>query len=207
MQQMSAKLVAPITRLRAPKQIARREDVARAAYSVIARDGLDGTSMRAIASEMGCSTGVLTHHFRDKAELIKFILDTLVVQISQQIADAGGMTGADPLPRMLLAMLPHDAETELRWRVVSAFTVASMNEPTLREDQERREAIIHDWYEETVIDLQNRGLVRKDVDPKRESAFMSCLVDGLATHTLLSPERYTQDLQKALVAQYVASIS
>ena len=117
------------------------------------------------------------------------------------------MTGADPLPRMLLAMLPHDAETELRWRVVSAFTVASMNEPTLREDQERREAIIHDWYEETVIDLQNRGLVRKDVDPKRESAFMSCLVDGLATHTLLSPERYTQDLQKALVAQYVASIS
>ena len=52
----------------------RRIEVAKAAWQVIIREGLDRTSMRAIAQELGSSTGVVTHYFRDKEDLILFAL-------------------------------------------------------------------------------------------------------------------------------------
>lgn len=53
----------------------RRIKVAQAAWRVIVREGLDRASMRAIAQELGSSTGVVTHYFRDKEELILFALE------------------------------------------------------------------------------------------------------------------------------------
>jgi len=192
---------------RRARQVARRGDVARAAFAVIARDGLDGASLRAIAGEMGCSTGVLTHHFRDKSELIGFILDTLLEAIVGQLGNAAAMTGPDPLPRLLLALLPNDPASELRWRVAAAFTAAAINEPRLRHDQERREAIIHDWFVTLLIGLRDRGAVPRDIDPVVEAELLYCFIDGLAMHTLLLPSRYTRRRQKTLVDVYVANLT
>ncbi|MHC5718782.1 MAG: TetR family transcriptional regulator, partial [Nostoc sp.] len=53
----------------------RRIEVTKAAWRVIVREGLDRASMRAIAQELGSSTGVVTHYFRDKEELTLFALE------------------------------------------------------------------------------------------------------------------------------------
>lgn len=55
----------------------RRIEVAQAAWRVLVREELDCTSMRAIAQELGSFTGVVTHYFRDKEELILFALELL----------------------------------------------------------------------------------------------------------------------------------
>ena len=52
----------------------RRAEVVAATRRVIARDGLDKASMRAIAQELGCTTGVLTHYFRDKEAMLDVVL-------------------------------------------------------------------------------------------------------------------------------------
>ena len=48
----------------------RREEVLEHARRVIMRDGLEATSLRRIAREGSFTTGVLTHYFADKSELI-----------------------------------------------------------------------------------------------------------------------------------------
>ncbi|MEO0804599.1 MAG: helix-turn-helix domain-containing protein, partial [Cyanobacteria bacterium J06642_2] len=53
----------------------RRIEVAEAAWRVIVREGLDRASMRAIAQELGTSTGVVTHYFRNKEDLTLFALE------------------------------------------------------------------------------------------------------------------------------------
>jgi AcrR family transcriptional regulator len=194
-------------RAKGAKQIARREDVARATFAVIARDGLERTSMRAIAHEMQCSTGVLTHHFRDKAELMKFALDVLLDQLVVQMADAAEMKGADPLQRIILALLPNDPESELRWRVILSVTAASINEPSLQDDQERRETAIHEWYVNLLARMRDRGVVRKDINLVLEADCISSFVDGLAMHTILSPERFGRARQAKLVARYLHAIT
>src|SRR6185437_5984298 len=54
----------------APDHDARRIEVARAAVHSIARSGLDGTALRAVADEGGWSVGVVQHYFRTKTELL-----------------------------------------------------------------------------------------------------------------------------------------
>ena len=47
-----------------------REQVAEAAWRVILREGLHHASVRAIAAELKATTGVVTYHFHDKADLL-----------------------------------------------------------------------------------------------------------------------------------------
>src|SRR5262245_55015778 len=44
-------------------------------FELIARHGVDGTSMRLVANELGLSTGTLNYHFRNKAGLLEAALD------------------------------------------------------------------------------------------------------------------------------------
>lgn len=41
--------------------------------------------MRAIAQELGSTTGVVTHYFRDKDELMLFVLDRVFENLNQQM--------------------------------------------------------------------------------------------------------------------------
>jgi AcrR family transcriptional regulator len=189
------------------KQGTKRQDVARAAFTVIARHGLDAASMRAIAFQMGCSTGVLTHYFRDKFELIKFVLDTALEQLTEQIAAIRTMDGSNSLAQMIMAMLPNSPENETLWRVMVAFNLASMNEPSLQQDQERREDLVIDGYERLLSDFKRDGVLKNSVDVKNEAIFMSCFVDGLASHVLMAPKRYNLELQKKLVDHYIGTIT
>ena len=62
----------------ANKQAEWRSKVATAALGLISREGLKGASLRAIAVELGSTTGVLTHYFRNKDELLLFVLETIM---------------------------------------------------------------------------------------------------------------------------------
>jgi AcrR family transcriptional regulator len=184
------------------KQIARRRDVAQASFAVIAREGLEGMSMRAIAAEMECSTGVLTHHFRDKAALIKFVLDVMLEELSEQLESAEGKDAQGSLEKFILVLLPNDPETEVRWRVFLAFTAASVNEASLRQDQERRESVLHDWLVRMIEGLKQAERLPSDLDADLEAHFLLCFIDGLGMHTLVAPKLFNRKRQKQLVERY-----
>ena len=63
----------------------RRLEVAAAAWRVIVREGLERASMRAIAQEMSCTTGVVMHYFRNKEELILFALHQVTARLQAAI--------------------------------------------------------------------------------------------------------------------------
>ncbi|MEL6124504.1 MAG: helix-turn-helix domain-containing protein, partial [Bacteroidota bacterium] len=66
----------------------RRLEVSEAAWRVIVREGLDRTSMRAIAQEMNCTTGVVTHYFRNKEALILFALGQVTERLQALMQNA-----------------------------------------------------------------------------------------------------------------------
>jgi len=88
----------------------RRDEVLRAALRVIEREGLQGASMRAIASEIGCTTGVLTHFFRSKQELIDAATDTVFGPFDAGLAaEFEGEDARRRLRRVLVNVLPVNA--------------------------------------------------------------------------------------------------
>ena len=48
----------------------RREQICRAAATVISREGFAGTTMRMVAEEAGVSTGMLNHYFANRQDLL-----------------------------------------------------------------------------------------------------------------------------------------
>ncbi|WP_293897680.1 TetR family transcriptional regulator C-terminal domain-containing protein [Phenylobacterium sp.] len=174
------------------KQDARRSDVARAALAVIAQAGLDGMSMRAIAAEMGCSTGVLTHYFRDKVQLVRFVLDWLNDDLMAKFGDAPVPRSVDELVDDILAILPHDADRRVLWRGFLNFTVAALNESQLAEDEARRSQVIVGWLQGTLQDMRRAGVFQRPLDAEQEARFLLALVDGLGLHALLTPAQFTK---------------
>lgn len=57
----------PLTRI---KEI-RRQELLRAAFEIIKRDGLPATTIGSIAEEVGASKGIVHHYFKDKQQLIQ----------------------------------------------------------------------------------------------------------------------------------------
>src|ERR1044072_6968296 len=56
---------------------ARRRDVSEAVWQVMATRGSAGLPLRAVAAELGATTGLLTHYFPTKHALVEYALDLL----------------------------------------------------------------------------------------------------------------------------------
>ena len=87
-----------------------RQRILAAALSRFAQDGLGATSLGAVATSAGVSTGLVQHHFRTKTGLI----DAVNQHVLQVVADA---VASRPLPAP-----PTDTLAELGRRVTSIMT-------------------------------------------------------------------------------------
>jgi AcrR family transcriptional regulator len=65
----------------APRAQLSRDAIVDAALRVIDREGLDATSMRRVAEELGTSPSALYWHVRNKDELLQFVLDRVIGEI------------------------------------------------------------------------------------------------------------------------------
>ena len=169
----------------------RRALVAAAARAVIARDGLDGASVRRVAAEAGSSTTVVTHYFDDKqALLIAAVEDAyaaVTVRMVRQLET--GPPGLAGVRALLLEALPLDAERQAEARVWMAFWAAAATRPELRRVQR---AGYREWRElvaSMLTDAAERGEVADGLDPATVGEQLMCLVDGLLLQATLEPER------------------
>jgi len=106
----------------------RRDEVVKATWRVIAREGLDRASMRAIAQELFTSTGVITHYFRDKDQMLDFALSSMAESL--ETARAPLMKGPISVEQVLEHLARVLPRTPLRvdwWRVWMSFAVAAFN--------------------------------------------------------------------------------
>jgi TetR/AcrR family transcriptional repressor of bet genes len=72
-------------------EIARREQILKAAYEVALRKGIGGLTVRAVAAQAKLSHGLVHFHFKRKAQLVSMLLDwvlatTTVLRIPEDIA-------------------------------------------------------------------------------------------------------------------------
>ena len=185
----------------------RRLEVAQAAWRVIVREGLDRTSMRAIAQELGSSTGVVTHYFRDKEELILFALEQVVESTLECMKTwAEKRQGINRLEQMIFAALPLEDSDRADWKVWIAFLGYSIGrEPLIQQHQNRYDRIRQLLYQE-LAELQAAKLIRADLDLTLEANALIALVDGIGTGVVICPELFSAEQQRYLVHQHIHAL-
>lgn len=84
----------------------RRAEITAAFARVLARQGYAGATIAAVAEEAGVAPGLVHHHFEDKADLLKSLLEELIARFRRRTG--AKETGADALAAYLAAALDVD---------------------------------------------------------------------------------------------------
>uniref|UniRef100_B8HZ15 Transcriptional regulator, TetR family n=1 Tax=Cyanothece sp. (strain PCC 7425 / ATCC 29141) TaxID=395961 RepID=B8HZ15_CYAP4 len=185
----------------------RRIEVTQAAWRVIIREGLDRTSMRAIAQELGSSTGVITHYFRDKEELILFALEQVFENALEHMQEvAKGRQGIDRLEQMIFTALPLEEIDKADWKVWIAFLGYSIGRKYLIQKHRRRYERLRQILHQEFTDLQAAKLIRVDLDLNLEVNALIALVDGIATGAVICPEQFSAEQQQYLVHRHINAL-
>ncbi|MGD1911208.1 MAG: TetR/AcrR family transcriptional regulator [Rivularia sp. (in: cyanobacteria)] len=185
----------------------RRLEVSEAAWRVIAREGLDRTSMRAIAQELGCTTGVVTHHFRNKQELILFALNQ-VTELLQKAMQAAThkISGIERLVEMLSAFLPLDNERRDILKVWVAFLGYAVGRESLMEEHQSCGAQLREVIIEELKALQSVKLIRADVELELEANVLLALVNGISLDSLIQGKHLSRAQQQLVIRRYVEQL-
>ncbi len=185
----------------------RRVEVAKAAWGVIVREGLDRASMRAIAQELGSSTGVVTHYFRDKEELILFALEQVFENVLEDMkACAKGQQGIDRLKQMIFVALPLKIVDKDDWKVWVAFLGYSIGREHLVQEHRKRYDLLRQIIYQELADLQTANLIQADLDLTLEANALIALVDGIGTGAVICPEQFSAEQQQYLVQRHINAL-
>lgn len=188
-----------------PKEVdhdARREELLEAVWRVIARDGMEGTTIRGIAKETGWSTGVLSHYFVDKDEIIASALRLAYERIATRWDEKlEGLAGVRALYELVLDNLPLDDERRLETQLLMNYWSLMIRGHDLTERPRRRGPLLIDLLTRFAREGQEAGEIRRDEAPVDIAERLLGLIDGFSLHSLLNPERLSGDRQVTLIEQ------
>lgn len=162
----------------------RREQICRAAATVIAREGFAGSTMRMVAEEAGVSTGMLNHYFANRQDLLTQALVFVSERAQERMREAiaGIPPGRERLAALLDSALAKGQEVSETWRVwINAYGEAVR----LADLRHTIEARLNSWYE--LVDEALEGLVPSDTDATIPWSWrFDAILNGLTLQALTS---------------------
>jgi AcrR family transcriptional regulator len=182
----------------------RREQICRAAATVISREGFAGTTMRMVAEEAGVSTGMLNHYFANRQDLLEQALVFVSERAQARMREAvdGIPPGRARLAALLDSALADGQEVTETWRVwINAYGEA-VRLADLRHTIDSR---LNPWYE--LVDKALEGLVPADTDGTipwswRFDAILNGLaLQALTTEAALDGERIRDEVIRTLLGE------
>ena len=171
----------------------RREEVVDAAFRVIARDGLGGTSMRAVAKEAGCTIGLINHWFSSRDDLVEATFDrAIAVELERATAIA-----TDPSAFIEAAgeFLPVDERRRDEAKIWIAFYAMVLSGSDHVDRRTARCNAVRDAMVERLRSFRPLPVCHDIVDR------IFALVDGIAINALLDPARWTRTRQLTVLRE------
>lgn len=188
---------------------ARRRDVSEAVWRVLAERGFGGLTLRAVAAEMGASTGLLTHYFPNKRALVAYALDLLDRRSAvrpRPAEDASPAGGLAMVRAVLLDVLPLDAASAADNRIWVGSWDAALADTGLAAEHADRYRRSRRRLTGFVAEAQARGELPAG-EPADIAAAAQAFVLGLVVQALFAAEEFPAERQIALLDGYLAGIA
>jgi len=184
-----------------PRQVdheERRDAISQAVWQVVSDSGLEGLTLRAVATAAGCTTGMVTHYFAGKKELLAHARTEMHRRMAARIDTLpAGESARDALYIVAEQALPLDDERHLEAVVWSQFLLSTRNDPALLAQHARSHASWIDRLTTLVTAACPDRLERAELE-NRVRSLVACL-DGLALNAVTDPDAYPPDLQRRVL--------
>ncbi|WP_225850239.1 TetR/AcrR family transcriptional regulator [Streptomyces sp. HPF1205] len=184
---------------------ARRRDVSAAVWRVMAARGFAGLTLRAVAAELGATTGLLTHYFPTKHALVEYALDLLEQRTLARPRRRTG-TGLAAVRDALLDVLPLTPEATGSNRIWVSSWDAALSDAALSADYARKYAEGRDRLKQRVAAAQELGDLPPG-DPASIAAGAQSFVLGLVVQALFDPAAFPPERQVELLDAYLAALT
>jgi AcrR family transcriptional regulator len=181
-----------------------RETFAEAAMRLIARHGLEGVTMRAVAAESGLSYGSLFHYFDSKEQLLMHAVRTSIDQQTRRINEYSSQyAGLEALEHLLCDDAVTSESSRDSWLVWMAFQYQAA---TRKSFGEMNAELVGGWQErirELLNDAKSMGDISEAIDTDTEASALWAYSSGIGQLGVLHPESFSPARQKALIGNYL----
>jgi AcrR family transcriptional regulator len=159
--------------------------------------------MRAVATEMGSSTGLVTHYYSSKQELVRMAVELAEEHARLTARHHFDKPGIDGLRAELLDMLPLTTDSAAMNRVWVSFWGEALGDESLRNFEisryERWRGMLGGHVRGAVED----GELPPGTDVEDAVAISAAFAHGLAVQALVDPALFPPERQRALVDQFI----
>jgi AcrR family transcriptional regulator len=170
----------------------RRLELVDATWRIIARQGLEGATMREIAMEAGFANGALKPYFPTKDTLLEFAFGHVFNRTNQRIAEVTeGKSGLEALRAFCLEVLPLDDERVNEARIVIPFWQKAVNDAQKAQIHQQSMAAWLDTIRQFLAEAREAGDVRAAVDDSILAGQLLNMLLGAQIEAALSPESGT----------------
>lgn len=186
-----------------------KEIIAEAAWRVIRNDGIENATVRKIAQEAGLAPSSLRHYFNSQEQLLQFALRMVIERVEKRFLNTNFLVdniSLEEAKQILLNLIPIDEEQKLEMEVWLSFSVKALSDPSLKE-------LNRDTYEQmfqvvlkTLGYLNAADLLRESLDLKFEAHRLHALIDGLAIHRVVSPDKMSPELMDCILMQHLQEL-
>lgn len=186
----------------------RRVELVEATWRIIASRGIEGATMREIATEAGFANGALKPYFPTKDDLLTFAFGHVFNQTNTRMSDStAGQRGLPALRSYCHEILPLDAERLNEARIAIAFWQRALTDPAkaaLHDSsmEQWREALFAKLHEARELGELKEGLNDDDV----VGGIMTFALGAQITATL-TPEHHSADQLRSQLETYISLIS
>ena len=181
-----------------------REKFAEATMRLIARQGLEGVTMRAVAAEAGLSYGSLFHYFESKDELLMHAVRHSMAQQTRRVNEyTDQFSGLEALEHLLCDDAITNESSRGAWMVWMTFQYKVALQPSFAE---MHAELVRGWLARItgfLEDAKQVGEIRAELDTDAEATAAWAFSAGVGQMGLLHPESLPPEMQKRLITGYL----
>lgn len=185
----------------------RRRQIVDAAIRVMARKGWNETSIDEITREAGVSRGLVSYHFKDKAELLSGVLARCQEASNASIARSVEVS-SDPVEQLRSAVrtaLQLTREDPAIYEIFLHFVASGRSDPYLAEQIRELYRGFRKVTAAAIRNGQATGDFRCDVDPAAAAARHIGSLTGFAIQWLLDPGSFDFEAAAAQTEEMLVS--
>ncbi|MFT4412820.1 TetR/AcrR family transcriptional regulator [Fredinandcohnia humi] len=184
-----------------------KEKLAEATLRIIKRDGMEQATVRNIAKEANMSVGSLRHYFSTQSELYAFTMNLVSERVNNRISqmDFNGPP-LEVMTNVLKEVVPLKPETRLEMEVWLAFTARALVDPFLKPLSERVYIELKEGITRIIDGLLLLNLGKPDMNKDLEIERLYALVDGLAMHSILHPDKISAEMVELVIAHHLQTL-
>ena len=183
----------------------RKKTIAEAMWRVILDKGMEGATVRNISDEAKLSLGALRYYFKTQDDLLVYAMELVQERAAKRIEAVlqQSLSPRELVIAVILEIVPVNTTTRIEMEVWFAFIayVKHRSDTLVVPDDQ-----ILQMTEKLMYFLQENQLLKPNCELEREIERLYGLIDGLAIHAILDPNRLNPERVRKTIEYHIDSI-